>query len=356
MDPLRQFREEQGILNWSTPEDVAATVRGMAQEWIRGEALGARDPPLNLGVLLGLAQGCRVSEVLETLRTARSRDELFEELRRERDRMEARLQAYLEAAALRQRQAYPEQPPPPPPGPALSRAASRARLTPGPSSGRTPLAVDVSSGSSAAWGEHPDDATPPAPPRWAPGGPVDPLYEASRLSPWSGTAAPTRPSSAAGPRARGSVEAEVRAGGGKGVTYSRNPFSDYRLAEPTGKGQDQGRGGKRRRSPSGPGARGGGAAAQGTAAWPVARPLTRAPLPGTWPGSQRTRPAQPAHPPARPPPRPQPPSGRPPAAAGHPRGPPAGEGRPPQVPASQEELGFEHRLYGEGNPTLSILD
>ena len=60
-----------------------------------------------------------------------------------------------------------------------------------------------------------------------------------------------------GPRARGSVAAEVGAGGGKGATYHRNPCYDFRLDEPAGKGQDRGRGGKRRRSPSGPAARGG---------------------------------------------------------------------------------------------------
>ena len=115
MDPLRQFREEQGILNAATPEEVADAIRGMAQEWIRGEALGAREHPLSLGVLLGLAQGCRVSEVLESLRTIHSRNQLFDELRKERGHMEARMVAYLGVTVQQQQQAFREGPPPPPP-------------------------------------------------------------------------------------------------------------------------------------------------------------------------------------------------------------------------------------------------
>ena len=115
MEAQRQFREEQGILNAAAPQEVADAIRGMAQEWIRGEALGAREHTLSLGVLLGLAQGCRVSEVLESLRTIRSRNQLLDELRQERGHMEARMMTYLGATVQRQRQAFPENPPPPPP-------------------------------------------------------------------------------------------------------------------------------------------------------------------------------------------------------------------------------------------------
>ena len=163
-----------------------------------------------MDIIAAMMHGCRVSEVVDILRTHRSAASVCRALAEERDAVAAELTAYLATRG------QPEQPPEPP-GPPPGRASSKPRLSPGPGAGRAPPATAASQGSAAASGN-----PPPIPPRWEAGGPVDHLWESSLRQPWTGHQ--PRPSSAQEPRARGSVAREVAAGGGKGSGYT-----DWRL-------------------------------------------------------------------------------------------------------------------------------